>query len=600
MNRKRMKLRNKLMASYLIALIIPIIIISLTIYKLSSESLENAAEEFASMYTSQAMTTINDFVEEYDQVTQSLLVDSEILKFLSNDTNLTMERLIEGRAIIRRFLVRTITLKKEIESVVLISANNNVYQYARTNVIIDEQSLLNQDWLQHVRETGGAFFITPAHDRSYYNDRSAEAVVTVGRVLLNYNGSYAGMILLDMHPRDLIKLNEEFLLAGNRYDTRLIITNREGGILYHSDGTTGKRPWHEIVSEQYEIAERETLEDLIVLSDQSENGQLLLSVEIPIDTLLANNNKVKNVTLLSIALCIIFIALISFIFSHRITKPILQLRRSMKQAEIGHYVPIEPLNVVDDEVGGLVTSYNSMILKIKALIEDVYIAEIKQKQAKLLALQTQINPHMLYNTLESIRMKALVQGKDDIADMIKILARMFKLALRQEAEANTIRHEIEYVENYIKLQNIRYDDRFTLEVKLSESTLNSTIIPLIFQPIIENSIKHGFRGYHSYLNIVIEEKHLPDSSDDGDLLIWIADNGAGLGPKEVKEINDILQSAKLDQLSLEADDKYTEIGIGLKNIAERIKLHYGEQYYLLMKSEQNSGTIMELSIPRQQ
>ena len=179
---KRMKLRNKLMASYLIALIIPIIIISLTIYRLSSESLESAAEEFASMYTSQAMTTINDFLKEYDQVTQSLLVDSDILNFLSDDHNLTMDSLIEGRAIIRRFLVRTITLKNEIESVVLISANNNVYQYARTNVIIDDSKLLAQDWLQHMQQSDGAVLFRLRTIVHTILIDPPEVAITVGRV----------------------------------------------------------------------------------------------------------------------------------------------------------------------------------------------------------------------------------------------------------------------------------------------------------------------------------------------------------------------------------------------------------------------------------
>lgn len=586
---QKMRLRNKLMASYMVALIIPLLIISLTIYNLSANSLEDASEEFASMYTSQTITTIDDFVEGYDQITKSILVDTDIIRLLGNEEQLTMDQLIDNKSIIQRVLVRMLTLKPEIKTVILVSANSIVYPYSRTGVPVDESILLSQEWLKNIRDSKENLVITTVHDRSYYKDQGTGAFFTVGRVLLNYDGSYAGMLLLDLDPYDLIKLNEDFLLAGNRYDIRLVITNRDGGVIYHSDATTGKQTWEEIINQQYKPGNSD---DLIVLSNKSNKGNLLLSTEIPLDKLLAKIRNIKNVTLLAIMICIIFIILISFLFSYRITKPIQDLRRSMKRAETGQYTPITLVPLSNDEIGGLVISYNKMILKIKELIEDVFIAEIKQKQAKFLALQTQINPHMLYNTLESIRMKAIVTGQHEIADMIKILARMFKLALRNEIGVNLIRHEVEYAANYIKLQNIRYDNRFTLEVRLSDDVLNTAMIPLVFQPIVENCITHGFQDYNNVLNIVIDEKIIGHDK----VLIRIMDNGTKLSAERALDINRVLQMAESDKFKLEMD---TGEGIGLKNIAERIKLQYGDKYYVEIRAEIGIGTIVELCIPWQ-
>src|SRR5690606_19134987 len=149
------------------------------------------------------------------------------------------------------------------------------------------------------------------------------------------------------------------------------------------------------------------------------------------------------------------------------TRPIKALRKSMKQAELGQYLPIEKKQD-HDEIGSLINSYNKMIVTIRTLIEDVYIAEIKQRRAKFIALQNQINPHMLYNTLESIRMKALMKDDDETAGMIKILARMFRLALDKEERQHSIKDELDYTFNYVQLQNMRFDNKFVLHIKISE------------------------------------------------------------------------------------------------------------------------------------
>lgn len=289
--------------------------------------------------------------------------------------------------------------------------------------------------------------------------------------------------------------------------------------------------------------------------------------------------------------CLI-IFLISLWLSYTITRPIKALRRSMKQAEVGQYLPIEK-EQTSDEIGSLVYSYNKMIITIKTLIEEVYVAEIKQRQAKFLALQHQINPHMLYNTLESIRMKALVKDDEDTAGMIKILARMFRLTLGKEGRHHSIKHELEYTGNYLQLQNIRFDDMFTLSVNMPNEMLECSIIPLVFQPIVENSINHGFAGYSQALCIEIEGSW----TENGEILIRISDNGSGMSSEKWTELNSLLEQATSNRYSLGNQDDLGENGLGLTNIAERIKLHYGDSYYIKVLSGIENGTTIEIRIP---
>lgn len=592
---QNMKLRRRYMASYLVVCILPLLIVSLIIYQQSADSLEEASQEFAALYTSQIESSTHDFIKEYDRITKSVLIDNDIISRLGEEDRLPMDELIANKLTVNRILMRIAVLKPDVSSMMLITKNNNVYQYSNTSNTINESILLTQDWYKPEQHSEDSLFITGLHDRSYYEDKGEGAVFTVGRVLLDSNGSYVGVLLIDLDSTQLLRLNENFVVARDRYDMRVIINTKSGEMVYHSDLTSGKRTWKQISDSKNDPSTNKNREDLIVLTSSTSSNKLIVRTEIPRDKLLLKIGKIKYSTLIVIAVSLFIIMAVSIALSSNITRPIQDLRRSMKQAESGQYAPIE-LKIPNDEIGSLVSSYNKMILTIKTLIEEVFLAEIKQRQAKFISLQNQINPHMLYNTLESIRMKALVKGQDEIADMIKILARMFRLSLAAEGHVHSIANEVDYTLNYLKLQNIRFDNRFKLHVKLSEEVLQCRIMPLVFQPIVENSINHGFLDYSQFMNIVLEGTF----TENNDIWIRITDDGEGMESEEVVKLNRKLVEAVTDKLKL--DDRMEQSGtsIGLKNIAERIMLQYGDGYFLTVQSIRGKGTVVEFLIPRQQ
>lgn len=588
---RNMKLQNKFMVSYLLVCMIPVLIVSAVIYRWASSSLEDSALEFASLYTSQIEASLNEFIEEYDKLTKSVLIDNDIISRLSREEAMSMDEQIAHKLTVERTLMRVAVLKPEISSLVLISRNNRVHQYTNTSNVVNEGRLLGQDWYKRLHDSKETFFITPAHDRSYYEGNGEGAVFTVARVLLSSDGSYAGVLLADLDTFQLLKLNQAFVVARDRYDMRVVIGTGDGEIVYHSDAASGKMTWREIWDSGLTIAE-EGSDSLIILSGRAESGGLTVKTEIPRDRLLLKIGKMKYATIIVILVCGVFIVVISMALSYTIIKPIKELRRSMKQAETGHYAPIEKA-ASGDEIGSLVGSYNKMIVTIRTLIEDVYIAEIKQRRAKFLALQNQINPHMLYNTLESIRMKALVKEQDEIADMIKILARMFRLALGKDVAQNLVRHELDYAANFLRLQNIRFGDRFRFESRLDSAVLERPMIPIVLQPIVENSIKHGFLEYSRMMTIVVDGRELPD----GGLLLSIADNGCGLPPEKAAALNELLREAGGGRLKLDEAGDGPDQGIGLRNIAERLRLHYGEASRIRVGGGQGKETTVEIYIP---
>ncbi|MDR6553154.1 sensor histidine kinase [Paenibacillus qinlingensis] len=584
-----MKLKQRFLTSYLLVCIIPLLIVSTIIYYQSAHSLEEASQEFAALYTSQIDSSMNDFIQEYDRVTKTVLIDNDLLSRLGEE-KLPMAELIVNKNMINRILMRIALLKPEISNLMLVTKGNIVYHFSNTSSAVNESILLQQDWYKMSVDPEDTLFITGLHDRSYYEDKGEGAVLTVGRVLLNANGSYAGVLLIDLDPSRLLKLNENFLVARDRYDMRVIVNNKKGELVYHSDLTSGKTNWKQLSASRSTSAKEK--EGMIVLTGNMHSNKLDVRTEIPREKLLLKIGNMKVSTILVTAVSLLFIMGISIAMSSYITKPIMNLRRSMKQAEAGLYLPIE-LRIPNDEIGSLVHSYNKMIVKIRTLIEDVYIAEIKQRQAKFLALQHQINPHMLYNTLESIRMKALVKEQDEIAGMIKILARMFRLSLGKEAHLHSVRDEVDYTVNYLQLQNIRFDDRFKLHVHMSEEVLQCRILPLVFQPIVENSINHAFHDYSKVMNLHLEGI----VTEDDHIRIRISDDGAGMDPSKVMELNQRLAEAETDKLKLDDLIEATGKSIGLKNIAERIKLQYGDGYDLTVHSTEGEGTVVEFRIP---
>lgn len=585
-----MKIGKKLILSYLFACLVPLLAMSLIIYKVSAKNLEEASLEFASVFSSEIVTNIDDFIGEYDKLTKSVLVDNDTIYELGDSASISIVDQVNRQLEVRKMMLRLMTLKPEIRDIIFLTNQDQIYQFNTEGGNVDLQTLKDQEWLSGIRSAKDQLSITAIHDRSYYDRNPDEIVLTVGRRIFNRGGACIGVLLIDLKPSSLIRLSDGFLLARNNYNIKISITDADNGILYDSDVASGRITWEE--AQEIENPFMKRTGDFLILTSETSRGGLKINVVIPRSDLLFKINKIGYATAIALIVCIATVVAISSLLSRMITKPIRKLQRQMKLVEQGQYKVLLQKES-NDEIGNLVTSYNRMVTKIKTLIEDVYLVEIKRKNAKFLALQTQINPHMLYNTLDSIRMKALVNGDDEVAEMIKILAKMFRNALSKQNTTNLIRDEVDYARNFVKLQNMRFYNNFSLCVDLEERILGATIIPMVLQPIIENSIEHGLKGHNIPLQINLKGSITPEQN----ILLQISDNGKGMPSERVREINNLIGMADTECLSL--GDEEGKTSIGLKNIAERIKLHYGSTFYLKIADDTEDGTEIDILIPGQ-
>lgn len=219
-------------------------------------------------------------------------------------------------------------------------------------------------------------------------------------------------------------------------------------------------------------------------------------------------------------------------------------------------------------------------------------AELDQKRQKLQALESQINPHFLYNTLDTFRGLALEQGNRELSDMIEALSQMFKNSVKYEAEMVNINAELDYLKHYIQLQQMRFPGRFTYEEHLECDPANLLLEPcprFVLQPIVENAIRHGLRdvrkGGHIIVTMGIRRR---------DFFILVEDNGCGMDMTEVSLLNQRLSQPLSEENVTEGEEK---AGIGIENVNRRIKMFCGEEYGLRISSNLGTGTQVEVSLP---
>lgn len=259
---------------------------------------------------------------------------------------------------------------------------------------------------------------------------------------------------------------------------------------------------------------------------------------------------------------------VSYMLSKYISNPVNKLAELMSSVEKGDRTVNFDVRY-DDEIGRLGTSFNNMVKEIHRLIDDVYVKKYMLKDAEFEALKAQVNPHFLYNILESINWMARMRHCDDISDMIMTLGKFLRYSISTKGDIVTIEEDMKQVGNYLKLQKMRYGDKFTVKIHIDEEIYDNKILKLLVQPIVENAIVHGIEPKMGNGLIIINGYR-----DENNICIDIMDDGVGMNNSS----------------------KSTGEGLGMNNVDKRIKIHYGEEYGLSVGT-QYEMTCVRLTIP---
>nr|WP_269846978.1 histidine kinase [Paenibacillus sonchi] len=276
-----------------------------------------------------------------------------------------------------------------------------------------------------------------------------------------------------------------------------------------------------------------------------------------------------------IAACIAAVVVAGTLFSRKIMLPIHRLHKNMKLIGEGN-LEIKVFSDSKDEIGDLIRGFGSMLGRTKTLIDTVYVGEIARKEYEMKALQAQINPHFLYNSLSLINWRAIRIHATDISEMAQLLSTFYRTTLNKGENLILVSDEILNVQSYINIQLIMHSNSFGIDYQIDDSILSCRMPNLMLQPLIENAIIHGIENREDGGGII----HLSGKKEDQSIVFLITDNGIGMEQERLA-------------LLLKSQSK----GYGLKNVNDRAVVMYGEQYGLTINSIPGEGTQVLLKIP---
>jgi two-component system sensor histidine kinase YesM len=321
--------------------------------------------------------------------------------------------------------------------------------------------------------------------------------------------------------------------------------------------------------------------DMTVNVDTLSNTKWRICVFINIDRLTEIERNFVATTVL-VSLSVLLVGVVLFLSAARtITKPMKQLELAMRKVEKSDYFRMEEVDLVaSKEVEALTRRFNKMMVKISDLMERVIAEQDAQRKSELKALQNQINPHFLYNTLDSIIWLIEKQKNAEAGEMVVALARLFRIGISKDSEVIPVRDEIEHVRNYLLIQSIRYSDSFDYEFDVKEGTLDLLTMKLVLQPIVENCIYHGLKNKIDHGHIHIRVQKTEDY-----LELSVADNGYGM------------RQETIDKLYKSFEDGVVSDSVGLKNIYQRVMIYYGGDAEMRIESELDEGTTITIKEP---
>lgn len=423
-------------------------------------------------------------------------------------------------------------------------------------------------------------------NRIFHGDSMNKLLLT--KVLKNYtNMKPEGVLLLGIDEKDI---RSSYTSASG--ETNILVISPEGTILSDSAGhwvghSVRELPYFTVpVSTPGQITASRISSTWVSAHLQSALTGWYVIVLQPRAALLQQLNRIKWITSLIVCVALLLSLFASWGVAGVITKPMKRILSSMKRLQTGDFSQKVPV-ISKDEMGLLGTGYNTMVQKIKELVEDVYAFEIRQRQAELKVLQSQINPHFLYNTLNTIAWSAEKNKDSQVAEMIYSLSGIFKISLSEGNDMIPLEKELRLAEHYLFLQKMRFPDKLAYEIEIPPELLTFTVPKLLVQPLVENAVVHGIEPLNNDMGHILISAFLTE--DASSLEIEITDNGMGMAEESLCSLNQRLKS----------DDQHVHNGknFALSNIKNRLRFCYGEEATLELQSLFGYGTRVRITIP---
>ncbi|RIX52481.1 sensor histidine kinase [Paenibacillus nanensis] len=597
-----MNLRPKLMLAFISLIIIPMIGLGIFSFVNSEALLEKKYSEQSEITMKAIGGNISYFFRELDQLSNGNVISAEVQDTLRQsrltlDDNSSLIRITQAEKEMSKILFQ----HPAVSYVVLYASDGTMYRSNRNDPTtfkpISFDDLKKQSLYDEVIKMGGRpLWIGPHEQRDLTGvDPPLFTMMRVVKEMESFND--LGIMVTQYKTEEVSSMlkafqNPEDESQGARY----FILNSEGLIMLDSnkrydghsiDLYTNSMPQ---LTENYESARMkfDGVDSLVSSYQLDRNGWILLSVQ-PWNSLTDENVRfvqwIGMITVLGILSAVLF----NVFFVNRVAKSIIKVVRKMRLVEQG-LLDIRVTAQGKDETVLLANSFNSMVERIGDLLSEVRREQERKQHAEMMLMQAQIKPHFLFNTLESINALAAQNEGGKIMLMVRRLSTILRTSMHHSEEIGLIQ-EIEHVRSYLEIQKYRFEELFSYELNVPEEALEYTILKLTLQPLVENSIQHGFDGYEDgqgniTIHVAVETHRI---------VITVSDNGKGMSRDVLYKLSEGYSPSSKQQ---DAADLGERRGLGIRNVADRLRIHYGAGYGMMICSSEGWGTTIRCVIPK--
>ncbi|OPH59956.1 hypothetical protein BC351_18715 [Paenibacillus ferrarius] len=575
-------IQTDLMASFLALIVFTISIIGLLSYKLAFDAVESNARENTQQIVNQVDRNIEYYIAYMQSIADVALMNTDITEYLMKLDFHTESVLNEYKQRIINQFNHVLNARGDISSIIIFgNEGRNVMN--RSNVLNPFVDPKQQGWYQDALRAEGKSIISAAHVQTILKDEY-NWVVSLSRKLTSTDGknTFLGVLLVDLNYKVITDICNGVQLGRRGY---VFIVDRNGRIVYHPQQ---QLIYNKLKTENIplvlqmdngSVSVRDHGEGkMYSVTSSKDTGWKIVGVSY-LDEMVHNRKEIQLTYFFGGAGCLLIALFISLFLSRRIAKPIKQLEASMKNVQKGNFDTVVDIREAN-EIGALSRAFNRMTYEIQELLKQNTLVQEMKRKSELQALQAQINPHFLYNTLDSIIWMAEGKKMVEVITMTYSLSKLFRLSISKGTDITPLADEIEHIRSYLNIQKIRYGDHLDFEIDIDPDLHMFKVLKVMLQPIVENAIYHGIKNKQEKGKIMIH-----GFRDEARLLLQISDNGVGMS------------SEQLDNVFKNKERASKGGGIGVRNVDERIKLYYGNSYGLHIESEYDVGTTVYMTLP---
>lgn len=556
------------------------------------ESSQNIQEDVIAA-SRQTVYLVNNLIEthvdQYDRISKRLALSDDAQRWYSLEVDeLSTLSLLEAENAIKTNHLFTLFFDKyDLEQVTLISYKGN--RFKQELLRSSEGDPLTYPWMSEFPDNG-KLFISPVYT---FNDNRGIKVMTLVRRVGYPSPLRKGYIFLDIRLDELRRIVSNVQFGATGY---LYITHLDGSVVWHPDETRIGKPLDVDYMDKLSSADSGYFftgdgisKNMVVYETSALTGWKLVSVT-PFREVAASMYKVRNFTFLIAAVTTGLAVLLGIILAQKVTNPLAKLKEGIARIRKGQLDVQLPITG-NDEISSLSISFNYMVQRLHWLMESNYQhrvsethAVLKQREASLSALQAQMNPHFLYNSLETINSLAVMSDQPQIARVAVSLAELLRYSADFHTQTVPLRLELEYVTTYLQIQKVRFEERLNISIEIPEELLDEICLRISLQPLVENACKFGFENRKEPLAIRLSALAAADR-----IVVIVEDDGPGMERQQLSE---------LQQRLILNDERKEKLGLGLSNLNSRLVLAFGEEYRLKVANREAGGFKVDMKLPR--